>query len=58
MDSHLLGNPMQEFLSYGAAISEKAIDKMYVEYKTQHNKSYDSDEEHVKRKHIFRHNMR
>ncbi|KAK3752750.1 hypothetical protein QZH41_018716 [Actinostola sp. cb2023] len=57
MDSHLLGNPMQEFMSDGG-ISEKVIENMYNKYKTLHNKTYDSNHEHVKRKHMFRHNMR
>ncbi|XP_078362424.1 uncharacterized protein LOC144646642 [Oculina patagonica] len=54
LDSHFVSNPMGEFMSYG----EDIVDEMYHVYKQHHNKIHDSNHEHVKRKHIFRHNMR
>lgn len=54
LDSHYVSNPMGEFMSYG----EDIVEEMYQVYKDHHNKIHDSQHEHVKRKHIFRHNMR
>lgn len=54
LDSHFVSNPMGEFMSYG----EDLVDEMYHIYNQNHGKVHDSKHEHVKRKHIFRHNMR
>ncbi|XP_067033013.1 uncharacterized protein [Acropora muricata] len=54
MDSHFVSNPMGEFMSHG----EDVVEEMYSIYKQQHGKIHSSKHEHVKRKHIFRHNMR
>lgn len=54
VDSHFVSNPMGEFMSYG----EDLVDEMYHIYNQHHGKVHDSKHEHVKRKRIFRHNMR
>lgn len=54
MDSHFVSNPMGEFMSHG----EDVVEEMYSIYKQQHGKIHSSKHEHVKRKHLFRHNMR
>ncbi|XP_068681166.1 uncharacterized protein [Montipora foliosa] len=54
LDSHFISNPMGEFMSHG----EDIVEEMYSMYKRHHGKIYSSKHEHVKRKHIFRHNMR
>ncbi|EDO31353.1 predicted protein, partial [Nematostella vectensis] len=49
-------NPMAEFTSLGQ--SRDLVDDDFDEFRQQHDKVYEDDSEHRRRKHIFRHNVR
>ncbi|EDO31352.1 predicted protein, partial [Nematostella vectensis] len=49
-------NPMAEFTSLGQ--SRELVDDDFDEFRQQHDKVYEDDSEHRRRKHIFRHNVR
>ena len=48
-------NPIAEFIS--PHDKDERVEKEFRRYKKIHRKKY-SDKEHLKRKHIFRHNVR
>ncbi|EDO28320.1 predicted protein [Nematostella vectensis] len=48
-------NPMAEFTSLGQ--SRDLVDDDFDEFRQQHDKVYEDDSEHRRRKHIFRHNV-
>lgn len=54
-EEHLVAmNPLSELLN----IKTDYTDKMFEKFKSQHNKKYESDKEHAKRKDIFQQNLR
>ncbi|CAB4034644.1 counting factor associated D-like, partial [Paramuricea clavata] len=58
LDSHLMTNPMQEFMTSHHVDKEEHLEQLYSIFRRRHQKSYRGRMERNKRKHLFRHNLR